>query len=71
MDLEGTVDTMGKPGGLDAESGKATLVAKLGVEEARHKAVLLINESVDALKFWGEEADYLRALAQFILERQR
>ena len=71
LDLEGTVDTMGKPGGLDVEAGKATLVAKLGVEEARHKAVLLINESVDALKFWGEEADYLRALAQFVLERQR
>ena len=50
---------------------KATLVAKLGVEEARHKAVLLIDGSIEALKLWGREADCLRALAQFVLERKR
>ena len=50
---------------------KATLVAKLGVEEARHKAVLLVDESIEALKLWGTEADHLRSLAQFVLERQK
>tara|TARA_B100000925_G_scaffold7857_1_gene5529 strand:- start:1282 stop:2166 length:885 start_codon:yes stop_codon:yes gene_type:complete len=71
LDVEGNIDTIGKPGGQDAKMEKATLVAKLGVEEARHKAVLLVDESIEALKLWGREADCLRALAQFVLERQR
>ena len=71
LDVEGNIDTIGKPGGQDAKMEKATLVAKLGVEEARHKAVLLITESIEALKLWGSEADHLRSLAQFVLERQK
>ena len=71
LDVEGDIDTIGKPGGQDAKVEKATLVAKLGVEEARHKAVLLISESIEALKLWGSEADHLRSLAQFVLERQK
>ena len=71
LDVKGDIDTIGKPGGQDAKVEKATLVAKLGVEEARHKAVLLITESIEALKLWGAEADHLRSLAQFVLERQK
>ena len=71
LDVKGDIDTIGKPGGQDAKVEKATLVAKLGVEEARHKAVFLVNESIKALKLWGTEADHLRSLAQFVLERQK
>ena len=71
LDVEGDIGTTGKPGGQDAKVEKATLVAKLGVEEARHKAVFLVNESIEALKLWGTEADHLRSLAQFVLERQK
>lgn len=59
----------GKRVGKDAEAGKATFVSLLGVERARQQAQMLVDQAIDHLRGYGEEADMLRAIARFSIER--
>jgi len=70
LDVEGDAATLGKAAGKDAEAGKATLVAALGVAGARAKLESLIEKSDAALAPFGPKADILRAAARFIAERR-
>jgi farnesyl diphosphate synthase len=53
----------------DAERGKETFVSLLGVERAREQARMLVEQAVQHLASYGPEADVLRAVARFIVER--
>ncbi|HWK95237.1 MAG TPA: farnesyl diphosphate synthase [Pseudolabrys sp.] len=70
LDVEGDAATLGKAAGKDAEAGKATLVAALGVAGARAKLESLIERADRALAPFGPKADILRAAARFIAERR-
>lgn len=70
LDVEGDAATLGKAAGKDAEAGKATLVAALGVAGARAKLESLIERADAALAPFGPKADILRAAARFIAERR-
>lgn len=69
IDVEGNAATAGKAVGKDAEAGKATFVSHLGVERAREQARLLIEQANEHLKDHGPEADLLRDLACYVVER--
>ncbi len=70
LDVEGDAATLGKAAGKDADAGKATLVAALGVAGARAKLESLIAAADEALAPFGTKADTLRAAARFIAERR-
>ena len=70
LDVEGDSATLGKAAGKDAAAGKATLVAVLGIQEARARLDRLIVEADTALAPFGAKADTLRAAARFIAQRQ-
>lgn len=70
LDVEGDAATLGKAAGKDAEAGKATLVAALGIAGARARLDELIETADVALAPFGAKADTLRAAARFIAERQ-
>ncbi len=58
---------------LDADqpgSEDASILHALGVEGARTAAANKIDEACDALVPYGDKADTLRELAQFVVERQ-
>ena len=59
----------GKPTGRDAEAGKATFVSLLGEERARQQAQMLVEQAIEHLGEHGDEADLLRAIARFAIER--
>ena len=61
--------TLGKPQGSDREGGKATYVALLGFDSARARAADLAASATKALAEFGAEADPLRYLAAYIVER--
>ena len=69
LDAVGTTEGIGKTAGKDQAAGKATLVALLGVERARLQAEVLAEQAVAHLDAFGPEADRLRALAGFVVQR--
>jgi len=70
LDVEGDAATLGKAAGKDAEAGKATLVAALGISGARARLDDLTAAADAALAPFGAKADTLRAAARFIAERR-
>ncbi|HEY6661614.1 MAG TPA: farnesyl diphosphate synthase [Sphingomicrobium sp.] len=69
IDHSGDESAAGKPIGKDAHAGKATFVSLLGEDRARQQASFLVNQAVEHLSGHGEEADLLRAIARFAIER--
>jgi len=71
LDHEGDEAAAGKALRKDAAAGKQTFVSLLGPERAREQARLLVDQAVAHLVQHGAEADTLRALARYIIERDR
>ena len=69
IDHSGDTVAAGKPTGQDANAGKATFVSLLGEERARQQASFLVNQAIEHLSSHGSEADMLRAIARFAIER--
>jgi len=70
LDAEGTAAETGKKVGKDADHGKATFISALGVERARNEAHAVAERGAARLDLFGEKAELLRALAQFVVERR-
>ena len=71
IDHAGDPDAAGKRTGKDADAGKATFVSVLGPDRAAQQARLLVEQAIEHLSGHGDEADLLRALARFAIERDR
>jgi geranylgeranyl diphosphate synthase type II len=71
LDATGTVAKLGKAVGKDAAAAKQTYPAAFGLDESRRQARHAVNEAVQALEPFGARADRLRALAWFVVERDR
>ena len=71
LDHEGDAEVAGKALRKDADAGKQTFVSLLGAERARAQARMLVDQAIAHLSQHGPEADLLRALARFIVERDR
>ena len=69
IDHSGDQLAAGKPTGRDAHAGKATFVSLLGEERARQQAGFLVDQAVEHLSGHGSEANLLRAIARFSIER--
>jgi farnesyl diphosphate synthase len=71
LDVEGDADKAGKALRKDEGQGKQTFVTLMGAGKAREQAHALVDQAVGHLSIYGPEADILRALARFIVERDR
>lgn len=69
LDVTGDQTRLGKTPGRDADLGKLTYPALLGIENSREKAEQLVQEACDAVTVFGDHSRWLKELAQFILER--
>jgi farnesyl diphosphate synthase len=69
LDEEGEEEKTGKKVGKDRGKGKETFVTLLGHERARRQAELLVAQANEYLAAFGAEADLLRAVARFAVER--
>lgn len=69
LDHEGDETKAGKALRKDAGQGKQTFVSLLGIERAREQAKILVEQAVGHLASHGGEADLLRAVARYIVER--
>ena len=71
LDVEGDAAATGKAIGKDEAAGKATFVSLLGVDRARRQAEMLVDQGIAHLQGFGAEADLLRAVARYVVERDR
>lgn len=69
LDVTATTDALGKRQGADQALNKPTYVSLLGLEGARQKAQALHREALAALNEFGANAEHLRALSGYIVER--
>jgi geranylgeranyl diphosphate synthase type II len=69
LDVEGDHAQLGKAVRSDARKKKATYPALFGLEESRRRARELADEAINSLARFGPEADPLRMLARYIVQR--
>lgn len=69
LDVESSTEQLGKSQGSDSDNNKATYTSILGIEEAKSEAERLYQQSLESLSAFGDRAQSLRALAQFIVHR--
>ena len=71
LDVEGDEELAGKALHKDANAGKATFLSLMGLERAREQAAALTQQAIAHLGNYGPEADLLRDIARYVLERDR
>lgn len=69
LDVKGDSSTLGKNPGQDSTHGKLTFPALLGEHESRQRAEELIKQAVETLASFGDDAETLRSLAWYVLDR--
>lgn len=70
LDVTQTSEQLGKTAGKDVASEKATYPALFGLEESRKKARSLLDDAYKAVESFGPQAEMLKALARFLIERE-
>ena len=69
LDEESDTITLGKTQGKDKDNDKPTYPALLGLAGAKQKAQELHENALDSLSIFGKEADLLRDLSLYIIQR--
>lgn len=69
LDVTSDTETLGKAQGADAALNKPTYVSLLGLEGARAKAQELHEVALSAIEPFGEKAQWLRAVSDYIVQR--
>ena len=70
LDVEGQTDVIGKHVGADQRLKKATFPALFGVEAARDRCDMLLKTGLQQLESFDGDAEPLRWLARYIVERR-
>jgi geranylgeranyl diphosphate synthase, type II len=70
LDVIGDPELTGKASS-DAANNKTTATALFGLEGARQRAEQARDAALESLRLFGHEADALRALARFVVEREK
>lgn len=71
LDEEGDTARIGKQAGMDSAANKTTFPALIGMDAAREEANKQKQLAFEALAVFGDSANGLRELANFMIERDR
>ncbi len=69
LDVIGNTSMLGKQQGADQAMNKPTYTSLLGLEGAKEKAMQLHQDAIDAISHFDQHADHLRAIADYIINR--
>ena len=71
LDVTGDEKILGKPTGSDEKNLKSTYVSLTSLDEAKRLAKVTVDEALNALEIFGNEADFLRELVQYLIAREK
>ncbi len=71
LDVEGDSEFLGKNVGSDEANNKMTFVTLFGVDGAREQAKKHTEQAIKSLDAFGEKAEFMRHLAQYLLNRKK
>jgi geranylgeranyl diphosphate synthase, type II len=71
LDQTATAQELGKATKKDEAKGKVTYPMLIGLEKSRREAEEQLSAALDAVKPLGTQADGLRVLAEFVVERKK
>jgi len=71
LNVEGDPAVMGKAAGTDNARGKTTYPSIMGLNKSKEFAKKLIHNALQALDDFDDNSDSLRAIACYIIERER
>jgi geranylgeranyl diphosphate synthase type II len=71
LNVEGDPAVMGKAVGTDRLHAKNTYPSILGLEASKHFSQKLVDQALQAIETFDKNADPLRALATYIIERKK
>lgn len=71
LDVESTSEILGKPTGSDEKRGIQTYVTLFGTKGAEEKLEKHTKDAKDALKHFGENAEFLTDLSEYLLKRTK
>ena len=69
LDIQSDTETLGKQQGADIAAGKPTYPSIIGMGAAKEKLLKLHEKAINSLKEFGQEADLLREIADYIVKR--
>jgi Geranylgeranyl pyrophosphate synthase len=69
LDVEGSLETMGKSSGKDSASSKSTFVTIYGMKKSKEMLNDTIESAIESLAVFGSKASFLKDLACFIGNR--
>lgn len=69
LDEESNTEALGKTQGKDRDNNKPTYPSLMGMDNAKQKAQQLHANAIEALTQFGHEANVLRELSRYIIER--
>jgi geranylgeranyl pyrophosphate synthase len=71
LDVEGETRVIGKQAGQDQRRAKATWPSLFGLEASRGRCAELLAAALAEIDAFGPDADPLRWLARYIVEREQ
>ncbi len=71
LDIEGDSTLLGKTAGADEQKGKITFPAVVGRVKSKEIESELVEAAIESLKGFNKEADPLRHIARYIIERNK
>lgn len=71
LDVIGDSNKIGKPVGSDEKNQKATYPTLFGLEQSQQMAKNAVDAAISALSSMGNDADWLRQLALYLLNREQ
>jgi farnesyl diphosphate synthase len=70
LDVDADPEETGKPANQDEQAGKSTFVSAMGVEAAQMRAEMLVAQACRHLNIFGNRAQTLKDLAEYVLGRR-
>lgn len=71
LDVVGDEKNLGKPVGSDARNNKSTYATLMPLSEAKMLANLTVETAINELTIFGQEANFLRDLVKFLIDRDK